>query len=80
MQQGCPKGRPRCATCGKNHDTVLHGRTPHPIFSVHATSFVPGGNYASLPATASTTGSEALMSPIFPALVTLPEGEDSSTT
>ena len=80
MLQDCPRGRPRCATCKKNHNTVLHGRTPHPTFSVHATSFVPGGNYASLPATASTTGSEALMSPILPVLVTPPMGEDLSNT
>ena len=69
-----------CATCKKNHNTALHGRTPKPALSVHATSFLPGGNYTSLPATASTTGSEALMSLILPVLVTPPMGEDPSTT
>ena len=76
----CRRGRPRCATCKKNHSTALHGRTPNPAFSVHATSFVPGGNYASLSATALTTGSVALMGPILPALLTPPAGEDPSTT
>ena len=80
MLQDCPRGRPKCATCKKNHNTALHGRTPKPALSVHATSFLPGGNYTSLPATASTTGSEALMSLILPVLVTPPMGEDPSTT
>ena len=79
-QRDCPSGRPRCATCKKNHNTALHGRTPNPAFSVHATSFVPGGNYASLPSTVSTTGSAGLMSQILPALLTPPVGEDQSTT
>ena len=79
MLQDCPRGRPKCSTCNKNHNTVLHGRSPHPSFNVHATSFVPGGNNAFLPATASTTGSEALMSPIYLTLVTPPIGEDPST-
>ena len=41
----CPNGRPRCTTCGRTH----HGRTPNPQFNLNATSFVPGGNNASLP-------------------------------
>ena len=80
MLQDCPKGKPKCSTCGKGHNTMLHRRSPPPNFSVHAASFVPGGNHASLPATASTPGSEAFMSPILPALVTPPGVEDSSTT
>ena len=64
-QRNCPNGKPRCTICKRNHHTALHGRTPNPAFNVHASSFVPGGNNASLPSTASTTGSATLMSPIF---------------
>ena len=79
MLRDCPQGRPTCSTCNKGHNTMLHGRSP-PIFDSNASSFGPGENYDSLLETASTTGSEACISPILPTLPTLSQGQDSTTT
>ena len=72
----CPNGRAKCQLCKKGHNTLLHGRTP---MNVHAQTFTPGGTNSSLPETASTTSSEALIQPIFPATGSTPQGGNLST-
>ena len=79
MLRDCPRGRPTCSTCNKGHNTMLHGRSA-PIFDSNASPFVPGEIYDSHLETASTTGSEACISPILPTLPTLSQGQDSTTT